>query len=298
MIDFDIALDDCLTRLANGTATVDDCLRLYPEHAAELRRTLAAASTLERGRAVRPSDSFKADARARLVAHMKANPRRRAQPGAALGWALRFGLAALAVAIASVSAAQAALPGNPLYSLKLVTESVWRMAQSNPLASDLALADRRAAEVAQTPPRSPAAQLALQGYERALAQLARYTSTADRATIMNVLAAQKEMLSRVDVVVPALEQWIAVTPPATSVAPAPVVTSLPTLPAVVIPTVAGQPTVTAPVPALLTVLPTLTPLPLVATRTLVPPVIVTALPTALPGNPLPTLPPLPTISPP
>ncbi|MBI4316319.1 MAG: hypothetical protein HY872_04590 [Chloroflexi bacterium] len=281
MIDLDTALDDCLTRLANGTATVDDCLRLYPEHAAELRRMLAAASTLERGRAVRPSDSFKADARARLVAHMKANPRRRAQPAAAFGWALRFGLAALAVAIASVSAAQAALPGNPLYSLKLVTESVWRMAQPNPLAADLALADRRAAELAQTPPGSPAVQLALQGYERALAQLARYTSPADRATIMNVLAAQKEILSRVDVVVPALEQWIGVTPPATSVAPTPVVTSVPTLPAVVLPTVSGQPTVTVPV---------LTALPIVATRTLVPPVIVTALPTALPGNPLPTPP--------
>src|SRR5262245_21558641 len=74
---FEEILEDCFIRLKSGEATVEDCLAQYPEYAEELHRLFVTATTLERGRSVRPSSTFKARGRAQLVAHMQARPRNR-----------------------------------------------------------------------------------------------------------------------------------------------------------------------------------------------------------------------------
>src|SRR6185503_4036688 len=93
MVELETALDDCL----GDKLTLEQCLERYPEHAGKLRRLLAAASRLEPSRAVRPSESFKLQNRAQLLAHMHQNPHPRRQRGHISPWLLlMFGLLILA----------------------------------------------------------------------------------------------------------------------------------------------------------------------------------------------------------
>ena len=123
------ALEDCLIRLAEGEATLDECLGQYPAHAAELRRLLATVSKLEQSRQVHPSPVFKARTRAQLAAHMRSYPRQRRSKLWLAGWPRGFGLAfgraftlafntaaILFLLVGTVTVlAQTALPGSALY---------------------------------------------------------------------------------------------------------------------------------------------------------------------------------------
>ena len=42
-MDFDVILDQCLTDLANGQATIESCLMRYPHHAGQLGPLLTVA---------------------------------------------------------------------------------------------------------------------------------------------------------------------------------------------------------------------------------------------------------------
>jgi hypothetical protein len=75
-------LEECLAALAGGQSTVEECLALYPELAAELEPLLHTAGRLQDGYAVDPSPVYAQAARQRFLAAMTRRRQRRlaAQP--------------------------------------------------------------------------------------------------------------------------------------------------------------------------------------------------------------------------
>jgi hypothetical protein len=67
---FEEALEECLAALARGQSTVEECLALYPELAAELEPLLHTAYRLKDGCAVDPSPLYAQAARERFLAAM------------------------------------------------------------------------------------------------------------------------------------------------------------------------------------------------------------------------------------
>ncbi len=214
------ALEDCLTRLSRGEATLEECLSRYPEEAAELRRLLGVVEYLERGRAVSPRPAFKAEARARLVAHMRANPRDRKKAFGvpfALGRAFNFASGVLAVVIlflfTGTVLAQAALPGDSLYSWRVGSERVWRSLHPDLLVADIALSNRHARDLASVAGNSEAEPVARQDYRQTLDYLDDHTAPEEKALISQALIEQQASLAQVRVIVPELEQFLATVAP-------------------------------------------------------------------------------------
>jgi len=284
MTNLEHALEDCLTRLASGKARLEDCLAGYPEHAEELRRLLTAAAQVERGRAVSSPPDFKARTRARLVAHMAAHPRgptvaptvaparaphARSNVGLTRAPQFRpvFGLAALVALflVAGTALAQNALPGSAGYGWKIASEHVWRFFQPDPLTADLALADRRAAELALVAGDPRARAIASQSYRQALEALSQYTLPASRQLIQAALVKQQRRLDQAGLAVPELNKLLTsapsgLAPPEPTRAlptPLPIPTSPPTrsTPGSIKKTEPGAPTLSLPLPTVKPILP-------------------------------------------
>jgi hypothetical protein len=208
MKDFDLILEDCLERLASGASSLDECLLRYPEHASQLRPLLHSASRLEHVRDVLPSPAFKTRARAQLMAHMQAHPRHRQGMSPFLRLAFNLAVLMLAFLFAGTALAQSALPGEPLYGWKLVSETAWRALSPNPLGTDLALADRRVAElvaVAEDPQRSA---MALELYRSVLSRLKSETEAGAHDRILPVLQAHQSLLLQAGLSVPELDAYV------------------------------------------------------------------------------------------
>ncbi len=59
-------LDECLKEIQARRATIDDCLRKYPQYAEELRPLLESALAIQDVPEITPSEAFKRATRARL----------------------------------------------------------------------------------------------------------------------------------------------------------------------------------------------------------------------------------------
>lgn len=207
-------LDECLNQFTTGQSTLEECMARYPEHAQELRRLLLTAQTLEQGQSIEPAPLFKAKARSKLMAHIKANSNRRAARTPRF-WPvlfgrtfnLAFGLAAVLILFLSTGTvlAQSALPGEALYDWKLASEQVLRNVHPNPLSVDLMVAERRVDDLTQVKGNDEAAALALDGYQRTLSYLSSYDAPESRQIIASVLDRQKAELEDAQVSVPVLD---------------------------------------------------------------------------------------------
>jgi|Deesub1362A_J573_1020465.scaffolds.fasta_scaffold03988_3 hypothetical protein len=168
------ALAHCLAEMEAGTP-LEECLARYPQHARALRPMLETAQALMQAPEVRPSYTFRKHARSRLVARLAqraparraaflvslrrwfapparveaALPKARPRSSPLLRWAI---IAALVVALASgtVAASAQALPGDPLYPLKLGAETL-QVALAGPTENELRvildLTQRRMGEI-------------------------------------------------------------------------------------------------------------------------------------------------------
>lgn len=173
-------LDKCLSAIAAGELTPEQCLARYPKHAKALRPLLRAAERTAAARPIGASPEFRARSRARLQAHMRAHPRGgnalRPQPRRLFAMSLALAVALFAVTTAS---AQSALPGTALYGWKRASEAAWVAVQPSSearLVAELAIAERRLVEaqaVADDPAR---AAIALQGYAEAMQAVQQLTA--------------------------------------------------------------------------------------------------------------------------
>jgi hypothetical protein len=218
----DRVLDDCLTRLANGESTVEECLARYPEYASELRRLLTAAEQLEPGRQVQPASIFKARTRAQLTEYMQEHPRGRQvrERSDSLWPRLYFpfgrffnfasGVAAVIflVLMTGTVLAQMALPGDALYGWRVTSEQVWRTLHPHPFVADLALARRHAQDLTRVAGNETAEIVARRDYEQSLEVLAFYKTPQEQKVISETLAEQKARLTQAQVSVPELDQLL------------------------------------------------------------------------------------------
>jgi len=153
---FEEILDDCIERLLLGGASIEDCLKLYPDQASALKPILETALITKRTTAIEPRPEFKAKARYQFhlaIQDLQTN-KGRFFSRLRLQWATA--LTAVVILLLGSSgifvAANNSIPGNPLYSVKLAIEQV----QMNLTFSDAGkanllatLADRRVDEIIQ-----------------------------------------------------------------------------------------------------------------------------------------------------
>ena len=205
--DLETILDTCLYQLEEGEASVEECLARYPEHAAQLRPLLNAATKLARARDVVPDPSYKLRARSQLNTYMQQNPQsKRVSP---VFWRVAVGFATVMMLfLASGTAfAQQALPGDTLYNWKLTSEHVWRLTSNDDLGVDIVLSQRRMDELLILSGDETRRAWAIQNYENLLLKFRNAESEYDRARILPVLKLQHEALLEAGVVIPELESY-------------------------------------------------------------------------------------------
>lgn len=202
-------LDVCVSEIAEGRSSLDECLRRYPEHAAQLKPLLSAANRLTRARAVMPDPAYKARARAQLNIHMQRHPQRRRVSPILWRFSIAFATVMLLFLASGTAFAQGARPGDTLYNWKLTSEYVWRMTSADPLGVDLTLSTRRANELVWATRSGDELRQsrAVERYEKVLIKLYQETDEADRARILPVLQMQYELLAEAGISVPELETY-------------------------------------------------------------------------------------------
>jgi hypothetical protein len=205
--DLETTLDTCLNQIEEGQASIDECLARYPEHAAQLKPLLHAATRLARGRDVMPDPSYRMRARSQLNVFMQQNPqRKRVSP---VFWRFAVGFVTMvALFLASGTAfAQQALPGDRLYNWKLTSEHIWRFTSSDQLGYDIALSNRRMNELMEVSGDEMRRAWAIQNYEILLIKFRTAENAQDRERILPVLRTQHEALIEAGILVPELEDY-------------------------------------------------------------------------------------------
>ena len=206
---FETILDVCVSEIAEGRSSVDECLARYPEHAAQLKPLLGAATRLTRARAIVPDPAYKARARAQLNIHMQRHPQRRRVSPILWRFSIAFATVMLLFLASGTAFAQGARPGDTLYNWKLTSEYVWRMTSIDPLGVDLTLSDRRMNELvwASNSGDEIRQARALDRYQSLLFRFYNETDERDRQRILPVLRAQYEMLTKAGISIPELEAY-------------------------------------------------------------------------------------------
>jgi hypothetical protein len=127
MKDFDNILDECLQRLLQGDS-VEACLSRYPEHAAELEPLLRTARNTMKATDIRPRPEFRDRARYQFQMAIREMPVKESRGFFTVFKPALVTVIMLAIVLLAgggvVAAAGNSLPGSPLYSVKLATESV------------------------------------------------------------------------------------------------------------------------------------------------------------------------------
>ena len=131
-------LNKCLEAIHSNRATIEECLRQYPEYF-ELGMLLQAALAVQESPKVTLSAASKSELRQRMLAHFDAQPVRKPERSQNFKWFQNFNLrlwfrpafATLATFIvifagggSLLHAASQALPGDALYGLKRASEQV------------------------------------------------------------------------------------------------------------------------------------------------------------------------------
>jgi len=152
--EFDNILDECLERVLLKGETIEQCLAGHPEYAAELEPLLRTALDTKEATAIKPRPEFRERASYQFQAAL-----REMEPQKARGffsWQPQWVTAVIVVVIllmagsGTVVAAGDSLPGEPLYQVKLATESVRLALTPSALGKAelyVELADKRVAEM-------------------------------------------------------------------------------------------------------------------------------------------------------
>ena len=231
MTEFEKILEQCLIDLEDGVSNVQECLNRYPGHALQLEHVLLTHAALEIIGAAQPSAAFKARVHAKLTQQMQAHPRRRSSRFNFVFMRLATNLAIILMTLllAGTAYAQRALPGETLYEWKLASENAWRVVSSDPVATDLVIAERRKNELIAVGDDSVLHAQVLEAYLEVAARLRSETNAENEASILQTLDSQVEELNESGILVPEVIEEDVI-PPIDEIVPtliAPVGTLLP-----------------------------------------------------------------------
>ncbi|MFC1967147.1 DUF5667 domain-containing protein [Chloroflexota bacterium] len=165
--EFEDILNECLDRILGAGETVEQCLESYPERAAELEPLLRTSVVASRALDIKPSLEFKSRARYQFQAalrEMEEKKDRRFFFGLRPQWAtvLVSVLALLLASSGTVYAAGDDMPDEPLYRVKLATETVQLALTPSALGKAelyARLADRRVDEIVSMAEKGKPAQI-------------------------------------------------------------------------------------------------------------------------------------------
>lgn len=203
--DLETTLDICLNQIEEGGSSIDECLALYPEYAAQLKPLLMAATRLSRARDVVPDPAYKTRARSQLNAFMQQNPQRKRVSPVLWRFAVGFATIMMLFLASGTAFAQQALPGDAFYNWKLTSEHIWRLTSKDQLAVDLTLSNRRLSELMEVSQDDIRREWAITNYEKLLVKFRNAESEEARERILPVLRAQHEALIQAGILVPELE---------------------------------------------------------------------------------------------
>jgi hypothetical protein len=151
--EFDNILDECLERLLVEGETIEQCLKRYPEQAAELEPLLQTALEAREASTIQPRAEFKARARYQFRSALgEASPKSRPF----LGWLPRWATVVAIVLVVLLAGggtmvvASNSMPDSPLYAVKLATEEARLMLTPSELGKArlcAELVDRRVEEI-------------------------------------------------------------------------------------------------------------------------------------------------------
>lgn len=212
--EFEAILETCVEQLAEGDASLEECLARYPQYAAQLEPILFTVTALQRGREIRPSPFLRGRIRAELTHAIKSSNsegRFRVKREVPLFfWRMALNVAVLLFALVMTTTvfAQSALPGESLYNWKLNTERVWRVLSRDPLSTDLKLADRRINEYVAVSTDETRRVRVLGSYNELLARFKSEDNEARRARIQMTLKSQQDSLRKVGLSIPELDKYV------------------------------------------------------------------------------------------
>lgn len=213
------ALDQCLQAIVAGES-LEACLARFPDQRQDLEPMLMAVLRLQAVRRLEAPSAFRQAGRGRLLAAIEVAPQPAISgrtplfqqfkaffagvlhPPRLAPLAMRLALALIVLLAGTVTttyAAQTALPGNPLYAVKLAGEDVHLYLASNPATLRLVFAQRRLDEAEALQQRGQARNLpsVLGRYDQILlawSSAAESAGLQDPADASHRLAAQLEQL--------------------------------------------------------------------------------------------------------
>ncbi|HIP71016.1 MAG TPA: hypothetical protein EYH05_06430, partial [Anaerolineae bacterium] len=206
LLDFTDVLAECIEAIEQDRMTLADCLARYPEYAADLEALLPVMTEMRTAPPVSPSLAFRQEARQHLLRQLPPIPNENVtffqalrhswqniglfQPTrrVSMTWII---IIATVVSIfagggAAAYAADAAVPGDPLYALDLTLEEMRLSLASTPEARvtlQLAFAEERLEEAQALAAANDTTNLpeALTGYGEAIAAIAQTVGTTEEA---------------------------------------------------------------------------------------------------------------------
>lgn len=209
MNEFDVILEECVDLIASGETTLEECLTLYPEYAAQLEPVLCTAVLLQAEREeVAPPPFLRARIRGELQQAIR-NSSQKKTGTRLFFWRMGLNLAVLIFTLLMVNTlfAQEALPGERLYNWKLTSEKLWRAVAIDPLETDLRLSDRRIGEYVAVSSDEQRRTEVLLGYNRLLVRFRDEKNEDNRLRILSVLKAQQDSLHRIGLSIPELDSY-------------------------------------------------------------------------------------------
>ena len=205
--------EDCQTRLSRGSATVDECLVLYPEHAEQLKPLLKTSLLLSRKQNLKPSPTFRAFGHFAIIRYAQAHslrqqPQRRA--AFSFTWRTAVTLAVFVVTLLATGTAhaQSAMPGDTYYEWKRTSEVAWRALSTNPVAVDVALSERRLTEWIAVADDPVLGDHARQDYHKALSRLNPKDHDEDFDLIVSGLESQQHTLKEAGLSTSELDHYL------------------------------------------------------------------------------------------
>lgn len=210
MNDIDEILEECLDKIASGESTLEECLARNPQDAAQLEPYLRSVERLQRGKSVSPSPFFAARLRSELMQKTRATPRpARGFPVFFQRMALNMGVLLLMFALVTTAFAQVSLPGESLYGLKLASENVWRVLTTDPVGTDLELANRRINEYVAVSRDEARRARVLNGYHELMVRLQTEEDAQEKERILQALKSQQDSLRNAGLSIPELDSYFA-----------------------------------------------------------------------------------------